>query len=283
MIEALADRGHKVTFLSPYENQTPSPSPNPNIYDYAPKLWKQAMGSWESHYTFYDKRKTTGGILLAWFGFPDLGVLSCELLYKDEEFVSWMKSSKFDLVIVDSLMNECAFGMVHFWKTKFIVYGTSTVYGWYYDQLGFPDESSSVTDLMLALPVGKEMNFLHRFYNGLFPLVWTFIREFIYLPKLEEISKKGLGSDGIPSFSEIERNASLALLTSHYTIDYPRSFPPYAIPIGGIVVSRKKTPLPKVNHKTYTINFNFMCKQWPILGLGFGRFRGEIEKWLCLH
>ncbi|ODN03745.1 UDP-glucuronosyltransferase 1-3 [Orchesella cincta] len=59
------------------------------------------------------------------------------------------------------------------------------------------------------------------------------------------ITKTGLELDEFASFSEIEKNASLILLTTHFSMDYPRSFPPNVIPIGGTVVSKKTKPLPK--------------------------------------
>lgn len=252
LVEGLSDKGHNLTYMSSYDII----DPHPRIVDYAPKKWKEKMGPWEQHMRFYDIRKN-GEMVRMWFRLPDKGLDACETLYSDPEFVSWLKSSQFDLVIMDGLMNECVYSMVHYWKAKLILYSTTITMSWYYDAHGLPDESSSVTDLMYNFPPGGKMSFLQRFVNAMTPLVWKAVREYWYLPKLEEICKKGLDLEEIPSFKEIERNASLVMLTTHYSLDYPRSFPPNAIPVGGVAVGSKNAkPIPKVLLNDFKVKKN---------------------------
>lgn len=113
------------------------------------------------------------------------------------------------------------------------------------------DESSSISDLIFGFPSGEKMSFLQRFVNTLNPVLFTVTREWTYLPQLEEITRKGLGlttaeHEQLPSFREVEKNTSLVLLTTHFSLDFPRSLPPYAIPVGGSVVTKQKKPIPKV-------------------------------------
>ncbi|ODN03744.1 2-hydroxyacylsphingosine 1-beta-galactosyltransferase [Orchesella cincta] len=239
LIEALSDKGHNVTYISAYDSK----DPHPKIYDYAPKKWKETMGPWEGYKTFYEVRKNKQ-MLNMWFELPSLGLLACESLYSDPEFMKWVKSSSFDLIVVDGLMNECAYGLVQLYKSKLIIYGSSSVMGWYY-AYGLPDETASVTECMFNFPPGKEMSFLQRFVNGMSPLVWQVLREYWYFPKLEEVTKKALDLDVLPPFSEIERGANLLMLTSHYSLDYARSLPPHVVNVGGMTSLRKAEPVSK--------------------------------------
>lgn len=247
-IEDLAEAGHNITFLCPFVHK----KPNPKVYDYEPQLWSSRLGDWNDHINFFELRRG-GRQAKLWAQMPFFGIFACESLYEDEQFIKWMKTTeKFDLVIVDTLFNECAYGMVHHWNSKLIVYSTASVTSWYQDQFGLPDETASVTDPMFGFPSGKEMTFLQRFLNGMAPLVWTAARDWWYLPKLEDISRTGLekvtGKKGrveFPSFGEIEKNANLVFVTHHHSMSYPRSFPPNMIGIGGVTIPEVMGSLPK--------------------------------------
>ncbi|CAL8137638.1 unnamed protein product [Orchesella dallaii] len=240
-MEALADKGHTVTYLASLRNN--DPHKHPKITEYIPKKWEAAMGPWEEHIKFYDVRKNKQ-MLQMWYGMKDAGIASCTMLYTDPEFVNWVKSSKFDLVVVESSFNECAYGLVHYFNAKSITYSTMTIFQSYFDAHGLPDESSAVPDQILNFPSGNQMSFWERFLNAFNPITYTLMRHYTYFPQLEEITKNALGLKEIPKFSEIEKNINLILLTTHFSIDYPRSFPPNTIPVGGTVVSKKKKPLP---------------------------------------
>ncbi|ODN03742.1 UDP-glucuronosyltransferase 1-8, partial [Orchesella cincta] len=241
-MEALADKGHNVTFLSAFENN--DPNKHPKIIEYLPKKWKEAMGPWEEHIRFFDVRKNKKMINM-WYGMKEAGLGSCTVLYSDPEFVEWVKSSKFDLVVVESSFNECGYGLVHWFNAKSITYSTTTVFQSYYDAHGLPDESSSVSDLIFNFPPGNQMSFWERVVNAINPITYTLMRHYSYFPQLEEITKTALGLEEIPKFSEIEKNTSLILLTTHFSLEYPRSFSPNTFAIGGNVVSKTKKPLQK--------------------------------------
>lgn len=77
----------------------------------------------------------------------------CDVLLADPVFVSWIKDSpKFDLFIIDALINECAYGMAHVHGAKVIVYNTAIPFPWYIDPFGFPDESAWVPDFVFHYP-----------------------------------------------------------------------------------------------------------------------------------
>ncbi|CAL8137636.1 unnamed protein product [Orchesella dallaii] len=243
-MEALADKGHNVTYVTNIK-AVDNFSKHPGIHEYLPKKWTALLSSsWEEEETFYSVRKNKG-MIKSWYELPNLGVTACENLYSDSEFVEWVKSSNFDLVIVESLVNECGYGLAHLFGAKLIVYCSTTILPPFNDALGFPVESPYISDFIFNFPPGNQMSFLERFVNAINPVVYTLIRRHFYLPSLEEITKKGLGLTELPSFADIEKNASLVMLTTHFSLDYPRSMPPNAILVGGAVVSKMKKPLAK--------------------------------------
>jgi len=254
-MEALVEKGHNVTFITAFEDMEVDPKKKSKINTYAPKKWKEAMGaSWETEdVNYFDPRKTfyRYGVPKVWYDVRGLGILSCECFYTDPEFLEWVKSSpKYDLVVVEMLVNECAFGLAHLWGSKVVIYSTTSVIPGFHDAHGIPDESSSVSDIFFGFPPGNEMSFVERFINAFHSIFFTLTKEYYFYPVIEEITRKGFKELGIdenrvPSFSEVEKNVSLVLLTSHYSLDYPRSFPPNVIPIGGSVVSKTKKPMSK--------------------------------------
>lgn len=250
LMEALADKGHNVTYLAPFASSDDSEKTS-KVKPFIPKKWLQVLGSWDQQMGFYEIRKNNM-LPLMWYGLRHMGVLSCQSLYEDEEFLEWIKTSpKFDLVIAEGSANECAYGLVRLWNAKLAIYSTTTALPWMIDQYGFPDETSSVSDTILNYPLWEEMTFVQRFINAVCPLIFGLTWEYEYLPKLEEITRKGLGlgkeqSEQLPGFMDVGRSASLVYLTTHFSIDFPRSLPPHMVEIGGAMYTKKKELLPKV-------------------------------------
>lgn len=242
-LDALADRGHNITILSGF----PPKVPNPKITEVnPPKLMKWITALMSEEFDVFKFRKNSQ-IIQAWFLLPILGIAACESLYTDPEYIKWMKdpSNKFDIVVMDTLVNECAYGMAYHFKAKLIAFNTGQLYSWNLEShYGLADESSAIPDGMLHYPAN--MNFFQRAANTLVPLVWKAYRELYFFPKLEEVTKTGLGVKEIPSFAEIEANTSLVLVNNYWAPEFPRSLPPNVIPIGGIAWKDKASkPLPK--------------------------------------
>ncbi|ODN03743.1 UDP-glucuronosyltransferase 1-7C [Orchesella cincta] len=192
LVAALTEKGHYVTFLSAFESK----NPHPNVVDYVPQKLKQWASNTMGTLNVYELRKK-GALLPFWFiGSPTFGTTICEEIYTDPEAIAWIKSSKFDLVIIDAFMNECAYGLAHIFKAKIIVFDTTTVLPWFYDSFGIPDDTSWVSDAVYAFP--GEMSFFQRTFTAVSTVGWKLFRELWYLPKLEAITKKGLGLDEIP-------------------------------------------------------------------------------------
>lgn len=176
---------------------------------------------------------------------PVFGIMMCEEMYKDDDYMKWVKSTKVDVIILDALANECAYGMAHYWDAKLILFNTAFPFAHSTESYGLPDETSWMPSMELFYPV--EMSFSQRLTNAVFPIFFHYYRKLYVFPKLEEITRDKLGVTDLPKFEEFDRNTSLVFINAHYAEEFARSLPPHFIPIGGIAYTEKRNALPKVN------------------------------------
>lgn len=242
LVERLAADGHDVTFLSGYLPK----KPNKNITEFSPKALIDFMSSKFGADSDLIQLRMGGDHVGLWFGIQEFGVSMCEILMEDEEYLGLVKNKKFDLVVMDMLCNDCALGLIHYQKTKFVIYDTTHPMQWHPDMFGFPAESSFVTDLAFAYPT--PFSFLDRFMNTLRPLMWYYGRANNMYPRLEATINKGLGLTGENALSirELEKNVSLVFTNTHYSVDQARSLPPLFVPVPGLHIDKRKQELPKV-------------------------------------
>ncbi|ODM96456.1 2-hydroxyacylsphingosine 1-beta-galactosyltransferase [Orchesella cincta] len=238
LVTGLAEKGHNVTFLSPFKAK----NPHPKVVDYAPRKFSEWAESWDEM-NMFDMRKK-GDMYKQWLILPYFGIAMCEKLYSDEEFINWVKSSTYDLVFIDALFNECGYGMAHIFGAKVIQFDTTTVFPWYSSAFGSPDETNWIPDMAYVFGA-NEVTFQNRLINALIPVGWDLFRSWIYFPQLEEITRTGLSTTDLPTFQDIEKNVSMIFLNTYYSEEFARALPPNMVSIGGIAYVEKRTPLPK--------------------------------------
>ncbi len=240
LAEALTDKGHNVTFVSPY----PAKNPSSRIFDYVPKTLKEWVDSWGDLENVFEDRKK-GNLVSGWTMLPMYGIMMCEVIYKDAEYINWVKTTKVDLLILDALANDCAYGMAHYWGAKVILFDTTAPLGHFPESYGLPDETSWIPSMELFYPIN--MSFSQRLVNALIPVAWHYYRKWTFYPTIEAITSEKLGIANVPKFEELERNASLVFINTHFGEEFARSLPPNVVSIGGIAYTGKRKPLPKVN------------------------------------
>jgi glucuronosyltransferase len=239
LVEDLVAKGHDVTFLSPYRHKTP----NPKVREFNPKSLEPLF---EANRDGLIESRSTGSYKSIWVEVADFGLAVCDIMLKDPEVLSWMNnpSTKIDLVIYDSLYNECGIGLAYKFKAKYILFSTSTVGMWYPDMLGHDAQTSWIPDVQHHFET--PMNFIQRLHTTVAPLYWHFwVRCLNFIPKLDAILRKNLALPEMPSIQELEINTSLVFLGSHYTTEYARSLPPFYVPVGGMHITESNKALPK--------------------------------------
>lgn len=227
LADALAVKGHNVSFVVQYD---PKADPSSPIQYFVSKKLADAFNfvrtdsSGKSEINFYDMRVAGGGLLRSIF-VQTFGLQVCETLYSEPEFMEWFRNSpKFDLVILDALFNECAYGLAYAHGAKTMLFSISTILPWVTDTVGVPDESAWIPDVMSNVPL--DVGFSNRVYGAVVPIFWRMFRQWYYFPRLEQITKKGLNLEILPSYAELERNTSLMLVNVHPAQELPRALPP---------------------------------------------------------
>lgn len=128
LVKALADNGHKVTFLSPFEPK--SPTTHPNISELVPKdlFGNLGMNYDPAEIRVRDGPKAVQGL---WPSYQQLGINLCNALTKDQAIIDWANKASFDLVVVNGLFNDCGYGFAYKFKAQTIAYATSSLFQWW--------------------------------------------------------------------------------------------------------------------------------------------------------
>jgi glucuronosyltransferase len=236
LVERLTAVGHNVTFFSPL----PPKVPNANVTEVSSASGFKNIAATD----FVSARIHSGpkGIEALWSNYLDFGFSNCEGILSDPAVIDWVKRSSYDLVVINSLLNDCGYGFAHKFKARYIIYEPTSPFGWSNDAYGYPDENYPLMDYHYP----AEMTFMQRVWNGLRPLYWQFFRHWYTFPRIEAILKEKLNISDMPPISEMEKNSSLSLLYSHFSEEFPRSLPPSVIPIGGMHCTDNIKPLNEV-------------------------------------
>ncbi|XP_042861922.1 UDP-glucosyltransferase 2-like [Penaeus japonicus] len=227
--DVLGERGHKIVMLSGY----PASSKNPNVSEIDHGL-KDFHGD---DMNLFDFRNDPTG------GFSMLGEIlgpMVKKLYKIPEVMElYEKRKTFDLIIVDQKMNEIIYPFAHD-----VTYMTIAAFGMdpcHSAVLGNVQNPAYVSGSLEEYP--SPLSFKHRLMNllqhTLFPL---YLRHWSAVPPMQkEVSEI---FPELPPLLDIERNQSLTLVNSHFSMDVALPLLPSQVEVGAIHC-RPAKPLPK--------------------------------------
>ncbi|XP_069959609.1 UDP-glycosyltransferase UGT5-like isoform X1 [Cherax quadricarinatus] len=227
LAEALADRGHQVTMLS----NSPKSTNHPNITDISHGLQHfqninmfEYKDDWTTGFTMFEKVLPV--IARDFYKVP----LVKELYERRKEF---------DLFIVDHAFNEVVYPFLH--QAPFIMVSTpgtdyrqSAVLGNVMNPAYVPSQS---------LDFSRPYSIWHRFLNTLIHIAFAvYWRNWNIVPQLQkEISAQ---FPELPPLLELERNMSLALMNTHFSIGIPLPLLPSQVEVGAMHC-RPANPLPQ--------------------------------------
>jgi glucuronosyltransferase len=170
---------------------------------------------------------------------------ACELYFEMAEVKALLKQ-KFALVFIPSHMNECTYGFVHKLNVPYIFVHPHSMENYKTAFSGLRPSPAVVPSYTVPWAqegmgiAGRTLNFIA--YHSL-----NFIYDWIYLPKMESIFRRYLGSD-LPSAREIEKNASLAFMNGHFSLSGAKPKLPVLVDVAGIHCRPGQT-LPQVRNK----------------------------------
>ena len=235
IVEALAERGHQVTVVSPFK---PKKDVN-NIREIVIEDYYTTRNfDWFEMGSQGPGLGALGGIIKDFRSFNKMGY---KFLMANEEFREMLRTKDVDLVVIDACVNDFAFIIAEDLKVPFISYIPSSGIPWTIDAMGVPPESAYVP--AGGADHGSDMTFVERAINLIGLEVFFMLRRYLVLGMVDDLVKEDFPNSR--PIVEIERDAELLIMNSHPTTSWSRPLPPYAIPIGPLHV-RAAQPLPKV-------------------------------------
>ena len=240
---ALVARGHQVTVLSPDPEKQPVANHTDIVIEKAYEKIAESEFRYENMNTL-----TFLETSLIWFHW---GQVNCEFGMASkgaQKLMALKDKEKFDVIIIDVTVEECFLGFVPIFGNPPVIAITAFVSPpWYSIFVGNP-QLLSFTNTYL-MPFTDHMTFFQRMANFVIHNYVLYYRKFHHLPIMDNIAQKYFGKS-TPLPSEIEKNFSLVMVNTHYSLDYPRPLVPAMITVGGMHITPGKE-LPNVRHILY--------------------------------
>nr|XP_045599231.1 UDP-glycosyltransferase UGT5-like isoform X3 [Procambarus clarkii] len=229
--EALADRGHEIVMLTNH----PKSSKHPNIHEVTHGLRYFS----EMSVNMFDYVNDRTGCFQMFEGIlPDIA----RELYKVPVVKDlYERRKEFDLIMVDHEFNEVAYPFVH--EAAFVMVTTPALDYRQSAVLGNVLSPAYVPNHMMDYP--HPYSFWHRFHNMMIQIgIAIYWRNWAIVPPIQkEISAQ---FPDLPPLLDLERNMSLALINTHFSISMPLPLLPSEVEVGGMHC-RPASPLPQVS------------------------------------
>ncbi|KAK8744542.1 hypothetical protein OTU49_000857, partial [Cherax quadricarinatus] len=228
LAEALAQRGHKIVMLSNH----PKTSKHANIHEVTHGLPHMS----QDNVNMFDYRKDRSG------PFKHLKVALPAIardLYKVPVVKEiYERRKEFDLIVINHMFNEVAYPFLH--EVPFITLATPGM---------DPRQSAILGNVLnpayvpMHFDFPKPMSVWHRLLNFLDHSVMSFYwRKWAIVPLIQkEISAQ---FPKLPPLLQLERNLSLTLLNTHFSISMPLPLLPSQVEVGSMHC-RPGNPLPQ--------------------------------------
>ncbi|XP_069179875.1 UDP-glucosyltransferase 2-like isoform X2 [Procambarus clarkii] len=226
LAEALADRGHEVTMLTNH----PKSSRHPSIHEAThglPYLKENNMN------TFQNKNKRFTIL-------REKVVAIAREMYRTAAVKDlYRRRKEFDLMLVDNMFNEGAYPFLH--EVPFITVFTSMLNPHHSAVQGNVLHPAYIPSITYAR--SSSTSAWRRFLKTV-----SHIYTQLYWPKWEEISaiQQEISAQfpELPPLLDLERNMSLALINTHFSIGIPLPLLPSQVEVGGMHC-RPASPLPQ--------------------------------------
>lgn len=229
VIEKLAQRGHNITIFSGYK----PPSRLENIHEVQivsmDTIFEQKKLNFFDSYHEDSLTQMTNMMK----SLPGLVKFSYEQFLSNQEFQIILKDNNVDLIIVDAILSEATFPFIEHLGVPFIFHCSSTGIPW--SVLAMEAMGADLNHASVPFPMtgfDDQMTLRQRIENVQMAEKFRSMRQEYVFDVLDEHVKKDFPM-ARPT-AEIMNEASLVLVNTHSTIDWPRSIPLSVIPIGAL-------------------------------------------------
>jgi hypothetical protein len=228
----LAKKGHELTVVTPF------PIKNP------PGIYKQidANDTRETMKKFYTFSNTQGHVFQKLSIVIELLGEVCPKILQMPE-IQKLKDEKFDLVFVSIFFNDCTLPFARYNDAPLILISPVGLVSWTSENIGNPEQLAYIPSTFLSF--SDHMSFTERVINTLLYCFLKLARYFVMIPLHTTAAREFFGQD-IPTFADLESNASLVLINNHISINYPRPLLPNVIEVGAMHIKHSPEKLPKV-------------------------------------
>lgn len=230
-LRALADRGHRITFVTPFKNEG------------NPHNWREVIVP-DTKHTFGTGttnmfQLSLNNPFMGLFFLSKYGIRSCDLILGTEEIQKLYNSNeKFDAIVSEDFYQECYHVFAHKFNAPLIQIVPYEGHQWVGDKVGNPSEIAYIPDPVLAY--SDHMDFFQRLTNAVYGTVGRLFRQWYILPGMDAAVQRRLNDPKIPSLATLEKQTSLILINSHMSIGYPRPVLPNIVMVGGMHVKPPK-------------------------------------------
>lgn len=218
----LAKRGHDVTYVSPYPFKQPPAKNYRDIGIKSPELF--AAFQEELDASFEDTNENVVMMLKYWF---DNVARMQEFTLRDEAVQKLLQSDeKFDLCIIEFLMNESIIGFGAHFDCKIVAVSTIGQVKYINDMMHSPMPLSTVPHPFLSFT--DRMTFSQRIENIISNAIEDIGYAIYHYPLQEAIYDKYFKTAADkPSFKHmLKHSVSLVLLNTHFSLNYPQAYLP---------------------------------------------------------
>lgn len=233
IVKGLAQKNHSITYWSGLEHRV-----NVGNIKY---LYSEALRPINADHGIYIGMTDGWPLLLT---MPHKYETLCSLIYRDRIFDDLMKSSEqFDVILVEAFMNECVLPLVDRFEAPFIYLNSFFPQQWHTHAMGNPLGLSFVPSY--GHDFTEEMNLWRRAQNLLSCQMGIIFRNSIGLGTVDKIAAQMLGGKNRKPVAEIERNVSMMITNTHFSLNYRFVKSDDIVEAGGLHCKESR-PLPQV-------------------------------------
>ncbi|XP_049816659.1 UDP-glucosyltransferase 2-like [Schistocerca nitens] len=229
LLRALAARGHQLTVISHFPQQSPLPNYTDvslNRGDYQGQVPPPYLPVQESPLVSGVRDWTNLCSLTADYASPAVRRLLAS-------------AAQFDLLLVEVFSGDCMAGLGRRFRAPLVA--TPPASPRHGPATGTPDHPAYVENFFL--PLVAPLGFWERTANTAFYLLARLSNWWLSERVIDAVERAALGS-GAPPTSQLVHSTSLLLLNSHSSVNQPVTLSPGVVEVGGLHIQEAK-PLPK--------------------------------------
>lgn len=236
LMKELARRGHQVTVINPF----PQKKPLENYRDIDISIEEDIVNKFLPNMFDMADQSVWEGITMTY----KFGHMLTNLTLQHPNVIKLINSDEqFDLVILESFLNDAHLGFVHHFKAPCVALSTFGASRWTNEMVGTPSPTSYVPHPFLSFT--DRMSFVQRVGNMLMTIFDAGIGQIIDFPVQSAMYEASFPGPKPPLEYLRKHAVSLVLLNQHLSLSYPRPYVPNMIEVGGMHVNRKPKALPE--------------------------------------